>query len=431
MLNKKILLFILLMAPVPIHAVTLQTILGHTDDNSSASATEYISIASNTGENYNNILNNHDFLISTDVTFKSLEVTIDTQPGAVSSANQYVFDLLKNGVATGLTITLFETETTELVTADVDLAPGDLVAIRITPSSTPDTFGEVWTNIICQPDTDDEYIYGLTADDVPSRTATEYAAAHGAGDANSFSSTEDSRSQLVPTPGTIRNLYLDSSNALAGSDTYDISIRKNLAATGDLTTQLTSASQQANSGVNTMTVAAGDILALESIPTGNPSATRMRVGWTFIPDTTGEQIELGGTDTPLNSSTTEFVEIFNSKPNGWQAPVGTNTKIFFDSRTIQDLYVRLDGDPGVAPNDYTFTVMKNGVATSLAVTINTSSTDFKEVDNSTTVDYVDGDTISLRSVPTSTPSIVDAKWGIVVKEPAGAETFRRRVIVSG
>ena len=57
--------------------------------------------------------------------------------------------------------------------------------------------------------------------------------------------------------------------------------------------------------------------------------------------------------------------------------------------------------------------MKNGLATNLAVTIS----DLLTAGNNTgdVIEFDDFDDITLRCVPSSTPTVTTAKWGIKVK----------------
>lgn len=74
---------------------------------------------------------------------------------------------------------------------------------------------------------------------------------------------------------------------------------------------------------------------------------------------------------------------------------------FPNTFTVSNLYVQVQTAPG-AGNSFTFTVVKNGVATALAVTI--SGTNNSGTDATDSIIFNAGDTISLQSTPGGTPT---------------------------
>jgi hypothetical protein len=70
----------------------------------------------------------------------------------------------------------------------------------------------------------------------------------------------------------------------------------------------------------------------------------------------------------------------------------------------------LSGDPGTG-NSYAFTVMRNGVATAITCTVSgNSTTTCSNVVN--TQSFTAGDTISLQSVPASSPTARSVSWSV-------------------
>jgi hypothetical protein len=65
---------------------------------------------------------------------------------------------------------------------------------------------------------------------------------------------------------------------------------------------------------------------------------------------------------------------------------------------VNNLQVRISGTPG-SGNNYTFTVMRNGVATSLVCTIADPAVTCADTDNTV---WAAGDTISLQTNPNGT-----------------------------
>lgn len=74
------------------------------------------------------------------------------------------------------------------------------------------------------------------------------------------------------------------------------------------------------------------------------------------------------------------------------------------------LFVRLTGTPG-ASKSYKFSLMVNGVEQSLSVTISGTNTTGNDTSNEISVSA--GDTVSLLSSPSGTPSAVAASWSLL------------------
>jgi hypothetical protein len=78
---------------------------------------------------------------------------------------------------------------------------------------------------------------------------------------------------------------------------------------------------------------------------------------------------------------------------------------------VNNLQVRLSGNPGNG-RQYTFTVLRNGVASGLTCTVSGSSaTSCSDTDSTV---WAAGDTIALQSVPTSTPTSRTVTWSVSV-----------------
>lgn len=92
---------------------------------------------------------------------------------------------------------------------------------------------------------------------------------------------------------------------------------------------------------------------------------------------------------------------FSANPNATENVVSA---VMPNSGTLQNFSIFLVVAPGVGTN-YVYTVMKNGVATSMAMTVADAATTGADTVN--TVSFVQGDTISIRSVPTGTPAVAD------------------------
>jgi hypothetical protein len=110
----------------------------------------------------------------------------------------------------------------------------------------------------------------------------------------------------------------------------------------------------------------------------------------------------GYSDGP-SASATNFTIIGSSNTAvSWTTPESAAALPMPVTSTLSNLYVSLQVAPGTGKS-LAFTVMKNGSPTSLTVTISDTSTTATDVIN--TASFTAADTISLKCVPTGTPTV--------------------------
>jgi hypothetical protein len=115
----------------------------------------------------------------------------------------------------------------------------------------------------------------------------------------------------------------------------------------------------------------------------------------------------GGTgNSNLSGSAIRFVPAFYSNVNAAESSV---EQVLAIGGTLSDLHVRLEGSPGTG-NSYTFTVRNNGADTSLTCAIIDSSVSCSDTDAAHSVSFSAGDTVSIKSVPSSNPSGRAMRW---------------------
>jgi len=134
--------------------------------------------------------------------------------------------------------------------------------------------------------------------------------------------------------------------------------------------------------------------------------------WQIASDATMDQPLLSGTSDDLSASATEYNQIVGSSGLAWAALTGREQGIPANvSGTLKTLKVHVTGAPG-AGNDYAFTLMVDGSASALTCTISGgSATDCSDTSNEVSV--TEKQRVSLRVVPTSTPTVVDATWSMM------------------
>ena len=209
-------------------------------------------------------------------TMKNLYVILKAAPGAGESIS---VELYVNGVASGVITTISGTSTSGSDTSNTKtVSAGDYVYYEVVTSAGCNTSAVPRWGITWLANTDGESLVMGGNADRNNKTVIEYNNLNGSG--INWNATEANANVLGQANGntvTISDLYVRLTDGAITSGDYTFTARKNGAATS-LTAQITS--RIANDTSNSFTIADGDLLALECLPsTGTlPSAVR-RVGW--------------------------------------------------------------------------------------------------------------------------------------------------------
>lgn len=218
-------------------------------------------------------------------------------------------------------------------------------------------------------------IFSLMTTGGPSTTATNFASLSGASN-NTYQTTAANRCSRVPRAGTISRLFVYAQTALT-QGSYTITLQK--ATPSDTTTALSfsdttitltldSAGQaQANSDlVHTVTAAAGDVFSLKFVPSGGTAPSNIGMvafSLQFESDETDKGLIMAG---HRSGSVAGFMA-FGSYSGSGAAQADCNASMP-TAGVIDRMYVGVSSAPG-AGLSRTFTVLKNGSATALTVTI--------------------------------------------------------------
>lgn len=116
---------------------------------------------------------------------------------------------------------------------------------------------------------------------------------------------------------------------------------------------------------------------------------------------------VGTENTYPSASATNYNHISTNILGSWNATESIRQETMPGAFDLSELYILLDTDPGGTAS-WVFTVMKNGVATGITLTISAGSTSATYA--GAAVSFAEGDTISLRSVPTNTPATGTNIW---------------------
>src|SRR5688572_4973285 len=115
-----------------------------------------------------------------------------------------------------------------------------------------------------------------------------------------------------------------------------------------------------------------------------------------------------GTENTYPSNTvTNYNHLCTTLLGSWNATETARDEIVPATFDLSELHVLLDTAPG-AGTSWDFTVMKNGVATAITLTIADAAVSGTYA--GAAVSFAAGDTVSLRAVPTNTPTTGTNLW---------------------
>lgn len=327
-------------------------------------------------------------------TFSNLRVRVGSAPGTNKS---FAFTVLKNGVATALTCTISGSNTTASdLTHSFTVAAGDLLYIKIVPTGTPTSSLPYVSLLFTNSDGLSPLlssVYGANFNATTQRYHPLMCDNSG-GAANVTIS-----SVVIPTNGTISNLFVNLSTAPGAGKYWDFKVYKNGSSTA-ITTRISDTAKVGNDTTHSISVSAGDIVCVSSIPNSTPSGSTGAFGLTFKPDTDGESIH---TMTDAGAYSPQANTFYLAAEGGkWTQKT---TEIQFCAITkdlvLKKLYTKVYAAPG-AGNSETFTARKNGADQSLTCQIADAATSANDTVN--TVSYSEGDDLQIKVVNSATLS---------------------------
>lgn len=385
-----------------------QVLLGGYNNALDAAATEYNSPIG--GFNWSGTAFWFYKIISSYGVIKYLRVKLAGAPGA---GKHYDFTMYLNGSPTVLTVEIADAATTgNNMLHEVDVIPGDYIVLQCNPDNAPTAQVAAWTWVFEGRSEYESLILGHSY--LPFAVGAVEYAQPSSPVCDPLPIQEDTFRQVCPTDGLITNFYvmMDVDPGTA-PDAYRFTLRLNKATVAQSPIVTITADDTTGSDlVHNLDVTGGDILTLMCEPLNVPTAApRVAWGFTFIADTDGESVVLGGVgrkapDTVL----TEYTNLTGYEGYDW-TNVEANWLHIGQVCTIKNLYVLCSVAPG-AGNSYAFTI-RTGLADSLVVTtIADAATTGNSGGLSDTV-LVD-EYMSMQSNPDDGPNATYAMWGFVI-----------------
>jgi hypothetical protein len=224
--------------------------------------------------------------------------------------------------------------------------------------------------------------------------------------------------QPVAVAGVISNLHVVFQTPIT-TGSYEVGINQNgtdISSNG-FECQVSSTAKSCDY-LGTLTVNPGDSLAIESSPTGTPTAQTAAVQVSFLYQATSGQnqsISFGSSSTQVSNSVNDFIGPYGPTAPQTIASEVTISGITPVAGTINGLYVQTNGtSPGTKGTQYyTATIFHNGSATSMTCQINNPSAGTTCGTTANPVSLSANDSFSVEISPTGTPTAAKVSAAIV------------------
>lgn len=257
------------------------------------------------------------------------------------------------------------------------------------------------------------FVYGGVPNSVDA-TATEYA--QFSGTAQAWGAVGQANTPM-PIDGLVGNLRVVLETAPGSGKSWTYTLYKNSVATA-LTVTISDAATSASDTTNTVSFVAGDLLAWAAIPTNTPDVPTNLLISCAVTGSNKQSFFTGGDASTVSNSVDNFRGMWGG--GAWSSTESTHSMLMPTSGTIDKLYVILNNTPGGAAT-YTFTVYKNGSPTAVTCTVASAATTASDLSNSIT--FSSGDTISVASTPTGTPSARSVRFSMRMQPDTNGESI--------
>jgi len=370
---------------------------------------------------YNTIMGADDFspnemdkycLVSTPGKLKNLYVLLYSSPGLGIGAKSYTFSLRKNGANTALSCQILDLATSCNDTVnEIAVAAGDRVNLKIVPSVDIPRAVYGYYGFGFESDNPNEsLLMNNTNGNNLDNANDSYLAPSGNG---IVSLTESNVSQVIPTSGTLKNLYVLLNGAPGVGMDYTFTVRRNGVDTG-ITCAVAGANTTCNDVANSQAVSQGDIISIKCVPSaGPPAAEPACIGLTFEADIDGESIAMMSGLSNISSLFQNYNTIQVVDRIGTYNGIWSNRCQICQMTKVRNLTVWLENAPG-AGKSHTVTLHQSVGATPLSVALSGATT---AAHNNTAVVMVQaGHLLAIDYNPYNRPAWGLAKTGVVFSE---------------
>jgi hypothetical protein len=253
----------------------------------------------------------------------------------------------------------------------------------------------------------------------PSNSATNYGAIAGAGDA--WNATENNVQMPLSDACTLTDFGMHLVAAPGGEASYKFTIRKNGIDTV-ATVTISGAAIDATAWKGEVSFAAGDLISVSCVPLGTPTATGTTSPYIYLATTGSTFLLMGGSNSFLSNSSTQFQNPSHHTGQGWSTGETNNLEIVVPmSCTVTKLAVQLNSNAGGVGKGYAISGRRNATSDFLTATIEGGSATAASAAGSQ--ELTPGDSLSIKAVPSGTPSARFAAFCMSITPAVEGESF--------
>ena len=347
--------------------------------------------------------------LSDDVTVTRFKVWVDTAPGAAKS---YAFTLRDNSAATSVSATVSGTNLEAEWTGTASLLQLARLSLQSVPSGTPTAPVRVYW-LIEYETAGNFYLVPGGCTDFP-QDGTFYHPPWG-GNGVTPSATTTTYETVCPVGFTVTKIAAYNSITPSGSNTYRV--RNNTTPADSTFSCVVSGSERVDvSGTGSFAFAAGDRIVIRQDESGS-NWLRHSYCMTIEPATPGDIVMAFGTNATPSTTATEYEGVQGVGDNDWD-PTESNVRYRLPACTLKNLRVNLSAAPA-AGKSRAFTLRSNASDTSVVATVSDTNTIANSGGNSAS--HNDGNFVSVKAVPSGTPTAANADFGFVASFSQGLQ----------
>lgn len=360
-------------------------------------------------------------LVTTPGTFSELAVELPVAPGAGKSLT---FTLVVNGVASALSVTISDTNTTGVDAVNTKaVVASDNVYLYCTPAGTPTVSAPRWSIVFDGTNAKESLLLSCSQCDLDENIYAPLI--QGSSVFGASEKVETNCFTIIPTNGTIKDLYAElTADPGTAPDAYKIILRVNEADSDDgggnsLEVTIVANNTTGNDTTHEIPVVAGDRVNWKIEPIDTPTVEPyIYIGATFEADTDGESILSAQTDANPTLSSTRYNNI-NTSFIGipWTAVEANIYQLGWGGFGVKNLYVWVNSVLGVGAS-YIFNVRATSVPgdTGITATIIAGAQTANDTVNTYELGDYDDLSISLLAVVQQRHTA----WSLVCYEVGGA-----------
>lgn len=362
-------------------------------------------------------------VVPTTGTLKNIRVRLGTAPG---TGRSWTFTYYKNGSTdTAVACTISDTATTCSNSNTASFTAGDTVSIKSVPSGTPTSPGTLQLSADYETTGDDQILLASTRAITLGTAATTYLSVMGS---NVPGTTLANLDQVVPAAGTISRIFIELNNSPGSGKSYAFTLLKNGSTTA-LTCTVSDTGTTCNDTGNSVSFAAGDTIALQSVPSGTPTARTARIGLNWNPTTDGEAIYMAASGSAMNTAGNLRYHPIAGSSLGWNSTESNVLMVAPSAYNVKALRAVLNTAPGGSAS-YDFDFRINGAAGTVTTVVTGAATTNNDSTNTDTL--AAGDTFAVSQVSASTPASSVSKFSVVMyKNTPTPVPFRAVLLGSG